>query len=947
MSSRTDQTSQDTMQTRYEPHQIESQWYEFWESHQFFKTELTADQTADDAYCIMLPPPNVTGTLHMGHAFQHTIMDILIRFQKMQGKTVLWQGGTDHAGIATQMIVERQLAALGQTKQDLGREGFLDKAWAWKAQSGNTISRQMRRLGNSIDWSRECFTLDPELSKAVQEVFVQLYREKLIYRGQRLVNWDPKLLTAVSDLEVINQEEQGSLWHLRYPLVESVHGLDHLVVATTRPETMLGDAAIAVHPDDERYQALIGQQVQLPLTNRTIPVIADHYVDPAFGSGCVKITPAHDFNDYAVGQRHDLPLLNILNPDASLNDQTGNYQGMDRYAARQQIIEDLQALDLIDKIEPHKLMVPRGDRSQSVIEPYLTDQWYVDVKCMSADAVRAVENKQTQFIPENWQKTFYNWMNDIQDWCISRQLWWGHRIPAWYDAQGQVYVGYNESEVRQHYQLDDQVKLTQDDDVLDTWFSSALWPFSTLGWPQNTDNADAFLKAFYPTNVLVTGFDIIFFWVARMMMMGLKFMQAVPFQHVYITGLILDENGQKMSKSKGNIIDPIDLIDGIDLESLVSKRTQGLMQPEMAKKIEANTRKQFAEGIPSFGTDALRFTLAALATNGREIRFDLQRVEGYRNFCNKLWNASRYVLMNTQEYDTRDESISLSLADRWIISCLQQTEAAVSKYIDTYRFDLAAKTLYDFVWNDYCDWYIELSKPALNSTGDRATSTRQTLVRVLEATLRLAHPIIPFITESIWQKVAPYVYNEGALAELQQDKPLSILSCPYPVADHSKIDQQALDDMAWIQRFVSGIRQIRSEMDISPAKRLPLLLNQANEKDRTLIDSYTDQLMALCRLESIEYLTGKAPESAMALVDDLQLLIPLAGLIDKQAELDRLNQAIQKAQAEIKRLQGKLSNDKFVNRAPPEVVEAEREKLSAAQKKYDQLYTQQQKIAAL
>ncbi|WP_029935595.1 valine--tRNA ligase [Thiomicrospira pelophila] len=922
------------MEKHFDPKTIETKWYQTWENAGYFAPNLNSDQ---DPYCIMIPPPNVTGSLHMGHAFQDTIMDTLIRLNRMQGKPTLWQPGTDHAGIATQMVVERQLAAKGLSRHDVGREKFIDEIWKWKAESGGTITKQLRRLGASPDWSRERFTMDDGLSNAVKEVFVKLHEEGLIYRGKRLVNWDPVLHTAVSDLEVISEEEQGNLWHMRYPLTD---GSGHLVVATTRPETMLGDQAVAVHPEDERYQALIGKTITLPLVGREIPIIADDYVDPEFGTGCVKITPAHDFNDYEMGKRHNLPMLNIFTQDAAINDEAPEkYQGLDRFAARKQIIADLEALDLMEKIEPHKLMVPRGDRTHAVIEPLLTDQWYVAVQELAKPAIDAVKNGDIEFVPKNWENTYFEWMNNIQDWCISRQIWWGHRIPAWYDDEGGVYVGRDEAEVRAKHNLGERA-LRQDDDVLDTWFSSALWTFSTLGWPEKTPE----LEKFHPTSVLVTGFDIIFFWVARMIMMTLKFTGQVPFKQVYVHGLVRDSEGQKMSKSKGNVLDPIDLIDGIDLESLVSKRTTGLMQPEKAAKIEKDTRKQFADGIAAFGTDAIRFTFASLASTGRDIRFDLNRCDGYRNFCNKLWNATRYVLMNTQGFDTgvdEKQPIELSLADRWIVSRLQTVETEVVRHFEQYRFDLAANLIYEFTWNEYCDWYLELSKPILNQDSSDAAKrgTRRTLVRVLETLLRLMHPIMPFITEEAWQTVAPLAGKQGDTIMLQ----------PYPQADSTKIDTAAEAELDWVKQFIMGVRRIRSEMDIAPSKALPVLLSKVSDQDQVWLNNNRLFLMTLAKLESIDILTdaNQAPESAIALVGEMNILIPMAGLIDKSAELARLEKEIDRLKNEQKRLDGKLNNDKFVARAPAEVVAKEREKLQDIANALTNLEQQHAKIQQL
>jgi len=924
------------MEKHFDPKTIETKWYQTWENKGYFKP---LEDAPNPPYSIAIPPPNVTGSLHMGHAFQDTIMDTLIRYHRMKGNKTLWQPGTDHAGIATQMVVERQLAAQGLTRHDLGREKFIEKIWEWKEESGGTITQQLRRMGCSLDWSRERFTMDEGLSNAVKEVFVQLYEEGLIYRGKRLVNWDPVLHTAVSDLEVISEEEMGSLWHMRYPLSD---GSGHLIVATTRPETMFGDQAVAVHPEDERYKDLIGKTVTLPLVGREIPIIADDYVDPEFGTGCVKITPAHDFNDYEMGKRHNLPMLNVMTPDAAMNENVPEkYQGLDRFEAREQVIKDLESQGLLEKIEPHKLMVPRGDRTHAVIEPLLTDQWYVAVQELAKPAIDAVKNGDIEFVPKNWENTYFEWMNNIQDWCISRQIWWGHRIPAWYDDQGNVYVGRTEAEVREKHHLQADTQLRQDEDVLDTWFSSALWTFSTLGWPEDTEE----LRTFHPTSVLVTGFDIIFFWVARMIMMTLKFKGEVPFKKVYVHGLVRDQEGQKMSKSKGNVLDPIDIIDGIDLESLVKKRTYGMMQPEKAAKIEKATRKQFPNGIEPHGTDALRFTFASLASNGRDIRFDLSRAEGYRNFVNKIWNATRYVLMNTEGYDTGvDESqpIELSIADRWILSKLQTVEAEVEKHIESYRFDLASHALYEFTWNEYCDWYLELSKPVLNSnnsTDAQKRGTRQTLVRALESILRLLHPIMPFVTEEVWQFVAPLAGVQGE----------TIMRQPYPEMDASKVDTEAEAELEWVKQFILGVRRIRAEMDIAPGKPLPILLANLNAQDQKWLENNRLFLSSLAKLESIEVLANEddAPESAVALVGEMKILIPMAGLIDKEAELARLQKEIAKLQNEVKRFKGKLSNESFVSKAPEAVVAKERQKLQDTETALKNLEVQYEKIQSL
>lgn len=923
------------METTYNPQSIEQSWYKTWEDKGYFAPQNKPDA---DNYCIMIPPPNVTGTLHMGHAFQDTIMDALTRYHRMKGDNTLWQPGTDHAGIATQMVVERQLAADGKSRHDLGREAFVDRVWDWKEESGGTITQQLRRMGGSLDWQHERFTMDEGLSDAVHKVFIQLYDEGLIYRGKRLVNWDPVLHTALSDLEVISEEESGHLWHMRYPLTD---GSTQLVVATTRPETMLGDSAVAVHPDDERYKHLIGKTITLPLVGREIPIIADDYVEMEFGTGCVKITPAHDFNDYEMGKRHDLPMNNIFTVDACINDeQPEKYRGFDRYEARDMIIHDLKELDLLEDIKDHKLMVPRGDRSGSVVEPYLTDQWYVKIAPLAEPAIDAVKNGDIKFVPGNWNKTYYEWMNNIQDWCISRQIWWGHRIPAWYDNEGNIYVADNEAEVRKKYKLADDLELKQDNDVLDTWFSSALWPFSTLGWPENTDR----LKQFYPTSVLVTGFDIIFFWVARMIMFGLKFTGEIPFKEIYIHGLVRDSEGQKMSKSKGNVLDPIDIIDGIDLDSLIKKRTSNMMQPKLAKRIEKMTRKNFPDGIPAYGTDALRFTLASQATTGRDVTLTLERLAGNRNFCNKIWNATRYVLMNTEEHDTgiNDKDCEYSLADRWIRSRLQKIEDDIQRHFDTYRFDLASQELYSFVWEDYCDWYLELSKPVLlkdHFSEAEKRGTRQTLVRVLETILRLNHPIMPFITEELWQRVAP-------LAGIKAD---TIMSQAYPVSSEALVDKAAEEELEWVKAFVIGIRRIRSESDIAPGKPLPVILQNASDTDKQLYNNNESFIFSLARLETVSFISNDetAPESSTALLGEMKILIPLAGLIDKDAELARLKKEIGKKESNLEKSNAKLSNPGFADKAPEAVVNKERERIAEMESALIKLKEQFEKISAL
>jgi valyl-tRNA synthetase len=909
----------------YEPGQIEQRLYRDWESQGRFVPAATGTP-----YCIMLPPPNVTGTLHMGHAFQQTIMDSLIRYHRMRGDATLWQAGTDHAGIATQMVVERQLNAAGETRTGLGREEFLKRVWEWKAHSGGTIAQQMRRLGASVDWQRERFTMDEGLSESVTEVFVRLHEEGLIYRGKRLVNWDPVLLTALSDLEVLSTEEEGHLWHLRYPLED---GSGHLVVATTRPETLLGDSAVAVHPEDERYRALIGRQLRLPLTGRLIPIIADDFVDREFGSGCVKITPAHDFTDNEVGQRHNLPQINIFTPDAKLNENAPEkLRGLTREQARERVLAELEALDLIERIDKHKLMVPRGDRSGAILEPLLTDQWYVRIAPLAGPAIAAVESGQIRFVPENWSKTYFEWMKNIRDWCISRQLWWGHQIPAWYDADGNVYVARSEAAARAQalQKLGHEVTLTRDADVLDTWFSSALWPFSTLNWPDQ--NAD--LKRFYPGNVLVTGFDIIFFWVARMIMFGQKFMGEVPFREVYVTGLVRDGEGQKMSKSKGNVIDPLDIVDGISLEALLKKRTTGLMQPHLAPAIEKATRKQYPNGIEAHGTDALRFTLAALATHSRDVRFELGRVAGYRNFCNKLWNAARFVLMMTTDKPIATPgTISASVVDRWILSRLRETIIATDEAFASYRFDMAATALYEFTWHEFCDWYLELAKPVLQGDdAEAAAATRRTLLTVLETLLRALHPIMPFITEEIWLRVAPLA---GAAGD-------TIMTAPWPKAEGIPADASATQDVDWMKGVILGLRQIRGEMDISPARRLAPLVQGAGNSDIERFKRYEALLGRLAGIDGVKVLAAgeAAPASAAAVVGDMTLLVPMQGLIDPAVELTRLKRKQEKNQQEITRARAKLENPNFVNHAPPEVVVTERERIAQFEKVNESLARQ-------
>ncbi|MGK2946282.1 MAG: valine--tRNA ligase [Candidatus Malihini olakiniferum] len=951
------------MDTKYNPKDIEQPLYELWEQRGYFKPN---GDTSQESFSIMLPPPNVTGSLHIGHAFQQTIMDTLIRYQRMQGKNTLWQVGTDHAGIATQMVVERKIAAEeGKMRYDYGRDAFIKKIWQWRAESGGTIIRQMRRLGNSIDWERERFTMDEGLSNAVKEVFVRLYKENLIYRGKRLVNWDPKLRTAISNLEVESRESKGSMWHLRYPLADgekTADGKDYLVVATTRPETVLGDTGVAVSPEDPRYKNLIGKFLILPLVNRRIPVVADEHTDMDKGTGCVKITPAHDFNDYEVGKRHQLPMINILTfdgdirQDAEVFDTNGEastvysnnipdfLRGVERFVARKTVITKFDELGLLDEIKPHDLTVPYSDRGGVVIEPMLTEQWYVRADVLAKPAVEAVEDGRIRFVPKQYENMYFSWMRDIQDWCISRQLWWGHHIPAWYDNSGKVYVGRDEAEVRREYQLADTVELRQDEDVLDTWFSSGLWTFSTLGWPEQT----AELKAFHPSSVMVSGFDIIFFWIARMIMLTMHFVKneegkpQVPFHTVYITGLIRDEEGQKMSKSKGNVIDPLDMVDGISLEDLLEKRTDNMMQPQLAEKIRKRTEKQFPHGIKPHGNDALRFTLAALASTGRDINWDMKRLEGYRNFCNKLWNASRFVLMNTKEQDcgfSGGDKV-LSLADRWILAEFNRTVKAFREALDSYRFDMAASILYEFTWNKFCDWYLELAKPVINGGSDaELRGTRHTLVTILEALLRLAHPIISFITETIWQQVK-------VLKGITGD---SIMLQPFPTYDATAEDAQALADLKWIKQVITVVRNIRTEMNIVPSKPLDVLLRDTTPETERRVEANRSFIQTLARLASVQLLPAgdKGPVAVTSLLEGAELLIPILDLVNRDTELERLAKEVAKIEAEINRIDSKLSNESFIARAPEAVIAKEREKRANYAVAKAKVLEQQATIASL
>jgi valyl-tRNA synthetase len=919
-----------TLSKTYDPTTIEKNWSQFWE-----RTGQHQASGHGQPYSIVLPPPNVTGSLHMGHGFQQTLMDTLIRYHRMCGDNTHWQVGTDHAGIATQMVVERQLAASNVSRHDLGRDAFVEKVWEWKEQSGSRIGEQIRQLGASADWQRERFSMDPGLCDAVNTVFLRLHDEGLIYRGKRLVNWDPKFHTAISDLEVINKEQQGHMWHIRYPISD---GSGHIVVATTRPETLLGDSAVAVHPDDERYQSLIGKTVDLPLCERQIPIIADDYVDPEFGSGCVKITPAHDFNDYAVGSRHNLPLINIMTIDAHISDEAPEaYRGLERFAARKQIIKDLETVGLVEKIEPHSLQVPYGDRSDVVIEPLLTDQWFVKATALAGPAIEALKTQQLKFIPENWGKTYLQWLENIEDWCISRQLWWGHRIPAWYDEAGNYYVGQDEASIREKHQLADTIALKQDDDVLDTWFSAALWPFATLGWPEKTPELDTF----YPTSVLVTGFDIIFFWVARMVMMGIHFLGKPPFKEVYITGLIRDGQGQKMSKSKGNVLDPLDVIHGIDLPSLIEKRTRSMMQPKLADKIAKDTRKEFPDGIAAYGTDALRFTYCALASTGRNINFDLGRVEGYRNFCNKIWNAARFTLMQVADQQLqKPQPQLLSLADRWILHRLQQTISEAHRHIKGYRFDLLAQCLYEFIWNEYCDWYLELIKVTLYNDAtapEQKAATYHTLAYVLEQSLRLIHPLMPFISEEIWQSLKAPLGLNGE----------SIMQQSYPIANEQLVDSATEQLLEQLRATISAIRNVRGEMNVAPGKSIEVLFESHAADSKTQLETLTPYIQQLAKVSQLNEVSGATPAAATAVAGPVTLHIPLAGLVDVEAELARLEKTVNKLTAAKTQCEKKLSNPSYTDKAPAAVVQKERDKLEQLNHELSQLQSQREQLLAL
>nr|WP_312114746.1 valine--tRNA ligase [Moraxella sp. CTOTU47915] len=969
-----------SLENAYNPSDVENGMYQVWEDKGYFQPSYDKQQS----FSIALPPPNVTGSLHMGHGFNNAIMDTLTRYHRMLGENTLWQPGTDHAGIATQMVVERQLNAQGIKRHDLGREKFLEKIWEWKAESGGNITRQIRRLGSSVDWSRERFTMDDGLSNAVKEVFVRLYEDGLIYRGKRLVNWDTKLQTALSDLEVENHDEKGSLWHFRYYLTDknakTQDGKNYLVVATTRPETLLGDTAVAVNPEDARYQHLIGQTVTLPITGRIVPIVGDDKaVDMEFGTGCVKITPAHDFNDYETGKRHNLPMINIFDNSAhilpemqiftdlqtkepQLEPTPSEYAGLERFAARKKMVEQSEAEGWLEEIKPHDLKVPKGDRSNTIVEPWLTDQWYVSIEKLAKPAIEAVEDGRTEFVPAQYKNMYMAWMRDIQDWCISRQLWWGHRIPAWYDDEGNIYVGRDEAEVRQKYHLADSLALRQDSDVLDTWFSSALWTFSTLDWTGelNFDDYSQALKTFHPTSVLVTGFDIIFFWVARMMMMTMYFIKdkdgnpQVPFKTVYVHGLVRDGQGQKMSKSKGNVLDPIDLIDGIDLETLVAKRTTGLMNPKDAQKIEKATRKEFADGIPAFGTDALRFTFTSLASTGRDINFDLKRIEGNRNFCNKIWNATRFVLMNCVDKDGNALNIDKTantelweLPEQWIMSRLNSTVKAIHEHMSQYRFDLVSQDIYEFIWNEYCDWYVELAKSSLNDesvSAERKAQIRYVLLNCLEVAMRFTHPIMPYITESIWQTIAPIIDKKATD---------SIMTAAFPTADDSLISLQTEHDMTWLQAMIGAIRNIRGEMKLGNAVRLPVLLDNISDEETARLSRIENQFKSLAKVDTLTIVNAgdgsdkELPLSSSSMVGQLKVLVPMKGLIDPTAELNRLAKAQEKLTKQAESLRSKLSNEAFVSKAPANVVESEKAKLAEMDSQLAEMNKQIEQLKAI
>ncbi|KND21573.1 valyl-tRNA synthetase [Enhydrobacter aerosaccus] len=1017
-----------SLENAYNPSDVENGMYQVWEDKGYFQPSYDKQQS----FSIALPPPNVTGSLHMGHGFNNAIMDTLTRYHRMLGENTLWQPGTDHAGIATQMVVERQLNAQGIKRHDLGREKFLEKIWEWKAESGGNITRQIRRLGSSVDWSRERFTMDDGLSNAVKEVFVRLYEDGLIYRGKRLVNWDTKLQTALSDLEVENHDEKGSLWHFRYYLTDknakTQDGKNYLVVATTRPETLLGDTAVAVNPEDARYQHLIGQTVTLPITGRIVPIVGDDKaVDMEFGTGCVKITPAHDFNDYETGKRHNLPMINIFDNSAhilpemqiftdlqtkepQLETTPSEYAGLERFAARKKMVEQSEAEGWLEEIKPHDLKVPKGDRSNTIVEPWLTDQWYVSIEKLAKPAIEAVEDGRTEFVPAQYKNMYMAWMRDIQDWCISRQLWWGHRIPAWYDDEGNIYVArsvysaYDQAvqHKMQEIQSDDSqqelykllsaihekyknlhnqkiadwlefetlteeinklgIHLRQEDDVLDTWFSSALWTFSTLDWTGelNFDDYSQALKTFHPTSVLVTGFDIIFFWVARMMMMTLYFIKdkdgnpQVPFKTVYVHGLVRDGQGQKMSKSKGNVLDPIDLIDGIDLETLVAKRTTGLMNPKDAQKIEKATRKEFADGIPAFGTDALRFTFTSLASTGRDINFDLKRIEGNRNFCNKIWNATRFVLMNCVDkegnalnIDKTANSALWELPEQWIMSRLNSTVKAIHEHMSQYRFDLVSQDIYEFIWNEYCDWYVELAKSSLNDesvSAERKAQIRYVLLNCLEVAMRFTHPIMPYITESIWQTIAPIIDKKATD---------SIMTAAFPTADDSLISLQTEHDMTWLQALIGAIRNIRGEMKLGNAVRLPVLLDNISDEETARLSRIENQFKSLAKVDTLTIVNAgdgadkELPLSSSSMVGQLKVLVPMKGLIDPTAELNRLAKAQEKLTKQAESLRSKLSNESFVSKAPANVVESEKAKLAEMDTQLAEMNKQIEQLKAI